>query len=60
MSLMKCLDEVGSRALLILGPDKLGSILPALKADPVLQRSGVQVSKVFEGQLSKTASPSAL
>ena len=33
MSIMKCLDEVGSRALLILGPDKLGSILPALKAD---------------------------
>ena len=33
MSIMKCLDEVGSRALLILGPDELGSILPALKAD---------------------------
>ena len=31
MSIIKCLDEVGSRALLILGPDELGSILPALK-----------------------------
>ena len=58
MSIMKGLDEVSSRALLILGPDKLGSILPALKADWFfkIRSSG---SKVFEGQFSKTASPSA-